>query len=526
MVEKISLDEVLLAANKRKAQRELRQPRFNLYELIKSRDSSPTGSLESVAVWNSIEDFLSISKTLKDTISGNGYLDDANKAKQEYSLVFATHAGARIALSQLDAFDSAERGLFNKHGIIFNKGEYCLHEDLLQTLARSIQQARTEHEILGITKDFYSWILYESRNASEEARFDTLNKKSKELYIEVKGVTINGFLLKDKDDVVYDADFSDIVGNSRMIAALRSGLEAILSYKPAEKTNVLSELCGFPQKFMIDGRPGTGKTHTLKALASYGQRIAEENLIDFRVINITNAIKSEFYSASARNLREQLSEIHKGDAIYLVVIEDIDTIFYSREELKNRPEDKSILGELMNQLEGITTSALGNYMIVCTTNAPLALDSALAERLSEKTLHATGPETEQDYVALFKIKLGKGIGNYVEVCDRDWIDVGAKCKEYHFSGRAIKNICLQIMEECNYFEKPGGWYGMAIGEQRSIAPKLFNRVCGKQILEKIELYHADGVRKEQQEHEEKVRELANHLRYEQEACLMQNGKAN
>jgi len=508
MVQKISLDEALLAAERKKAMRELKSPRFKLYDLIGSKDSD-SSSPESAYAWSSLESFLSTQKTVYQTLMQEACEQDYRDSKH-YALAFSAYCGAARAKNEIPKSNTTE--LWGKHNLDFKKGDYSFQEDFLTTIVRSLNQSKNEHQVLAMISDSYDWVMYEACQIAGQISPTPMSEQIADMHIEVNGITINGFSYRNGQEPSYTGDFSKIVGNSELIAALKSGVEHILLYDKATKTNPLATLTPFPQKFMVDGRPGTGKTETLKAAANYGQQIADMHGIDFRVVNITNAIKSEFYGASTRNLREQLEEVHKGEAVYLVIIEDIDTIFYSRDELKNRPEDKSLLGELMNQLEGISTSAYGNYLLVSSTNAPLALDPALAQRLSEKTIHAAGPESPNDYIDLFKIKLGTN-----SVSEKDWTQIGKRCKDYDFSGRSIRNISLQVLDGCNSFEMPPDIYSKPLDEQKAILSNLIKPADAKTLGAIIEMYHSEGLRQELQEYESKVAGLTAQLQIQEEA---------
>lgn len=528
MVEKLSLDERVLNSNIRDAQRELARPNYNLYNAIKEKDTSCSGSPEASHVWRSIETLLGVYKSFCGVLNQNGYLQGDSKNKTKFTRMLSLYAGSTVSLEGLRKLNGHKKEMKGKYKIDFSNGDYTLTGDLIAAFLRGIKNADNENDLVSLTVDYLEWIAYEAEESSKDIRFKEFAEKAKELSIDVNGITISGFKCRhSSDNGKYEGSFEEIVGNRELVSSLKRNLEHVIGYNPKKKVNVAKETGDFPQTFLVDGLPGTGKTKTLKAIAAYGMQIAERDGIDFRVVSISNAIKSEFYSKSAQNLREQLSEVFKGDALYLVVIEDIDTIFYAREELNNRPEDKDLLGELMNLLEGISTSNLGNYMLVATTNSPLNIDNALAERLRQMQISATGPETPQDYIDLFKIFFRKGLEDYIHVSENDWEKIGEKCIEYSFSGRGVRNIALQIRDYCNNFDYPTGYYQMNPEEQKEVIKELYKKADGNFILEKIWGYHLYGLKKEQEEHQRRISFLKKQLAEQAEAYKqLEDGRSN
>ena len=111
---------------------------------------------------------------------------------------------------------------------------------------------------------------------------------------------------------------------------------------------------------LLYGPPGTGKTHTIRYLAN--------NLPGHTTLIITAGqvgLLSDYMSL-ARLLQPAL-----------VVLEDVDLIARSREEMASACEE-SMLNKLLNEMDGLKEDA--DIVFVLTTNRPQDLEAALAGR--------------------------------------------------------------------------------------------------------------------------------------------------
>lgn len=108
------------------------------------------------------------------------------------------------------------------------------------------------------------------------------------------------------------------------------------------------------------GPPGTGKTHTIRYLAS---QMANHTTL---LITADQVALLDDYVQLARFLQPAL-----------VVIEDADLIARSRENMRG-PCEESLLNRLLNEMDGLREDA--TILFILTTNAPEALESALAGR--------------------------------------------------------------------------------------------------------------------------------------------------
>ena len=111
---------------------------------------------------------------------------------------------------------------------------------------------------------------------------------------------------------------------------------------------------------LLYGPPGTGKTHTIRYLAS--------NLPGHTTLIITAAQIGllPHYMSLARLLQPAM-----------VVIEDVDLIARSREEMDG-PCQESMLNGLLNEMDGLKQDA--EILFILTTNRPEQLEGALAGR--------------------------------------------------------------------------------------------------------------------------------------------------
>ena len=119
---------------------------------------------------------------------------------------------------------------------------------------------------------------------------------------------------------------------------------------------------GMPIKkgLLFYGPPGTGKTHTIHYLAS--------QLPDHTTLLITaeQVALLDHYFQLARFLQPAM-----------VVIEDVDLIARSRDEMRGACEE-SLLNKLLNEMDGLREDAA--VLFVLTTNRPDQLEGALASR--------------------------------------------------------------------------------------------------------------------------------------------------
>ena len=272
---------------------------------------------------------------------------------------------------------------------------------------------------------------------------------------------------------------SELVGNENVFEALKRGIECILLYDTKARTNVMNDY-GFSKTFLITGEPGCGKTTAIRAAVKYGMELSAKISKMLFVTNIGNKFKNEYYSRSAQELRKIFNVFFSGSQINIGIIEDIDTVFFRRNQLINA-EDSANLGELLNLLEGVETVNLGNYIILATANK--RFEPALEQRF-ECVLEAKGPETAEHYEKLLRIN----IKNLEQFIDYDLKNAAEILSGKKFSGRDVRNICRKIASEINSFEASAEFYSLEPAKQKKFIEGNFCTVSEEQVMEIIREY--------------------------------------
>ncbi len=346
------------------------------------------------------------------------------------------------------------------------------------------------------------------------------------------GVSVSGFTLQIEDPesvAVSGETFEQMVGNREMKTSLLGVADKILLYDTRTRRNPAKELGDFARTILLYGRPGTGKTMAISALIHELTARAKKLDKPFRAVLIGSDVKDKYFGESVKNLKRKLSELERGDRICLVAIEDIDLMLASRDDVNVNAADKDLLHELMNSLEGVASRDLGNAAIVATTNDIKGIEGALAERLQENPLEVRGPETAEDFAALFRIKLRRGfapedggVGGYIRVPDKGsrrnpgWREIGQACLEYGFTGRPVKNICKRLMTVAGEFRMPEEVYALEGDQCVERLRSLYRPIDGAAVLAEVERYRTHSQAHEKAMREERIRSrkesLINELR--------------
>jgi ATP-dependent 26S proteasome regulatory subunit len=111
---------------------------------------------------------------------------------------------------------------------------------------------------------------------------------------------------------------------------------------------------------LLHGPPGTGKTHTIRYLAS--QLPGHTTLL----VTAEQVCFLADYFRLARFLQPAI-----------LVIEDVDLIARAREEMRS-PGEESLLNRLLNEMDGLREDAA--ILFLLTTNRPGQIEAALAAR--------------------------------------------------------------------------------------------------------------------------------------------------
>jgi chaperone BCS1 len=112
---------------------------------------------------------------------------------------------------------------------------------------------------------------------------------------------------------------------------------------------------------LLYGEPGTGKSSFVKSLATkYRRSIVNINMADFAKLNIDSLTASI-----------NIDEYEK----YIILLEDIDTLFLNRDQKDVEREDMTVINKLLQFLD--SNSSPTNVIFIATTNHIDRLDSAL-----------------------------------------------------------------------------------------------------------------------------------------------------
>lgn len=206
-------------------------------------------------------------------------------------------------------------------------------------------------------------------------------------YIEVhniyKGARFKGDLSFVKQDKEYTWD--DLVVDDATRQQIQRNLLTVLQNRQLHSKFSISTKRGI----ILSGEPGTGKTMLGKILCS--------TMKDWSFLWVSPGDLGRI-----ENLKGYC-HLAKTISPTILFLEDLDLHFQSRDS----NAENSLLGELMNQLDGIDD--VSNVVVVATTNRPGQLEDALAKRPGrfDKVIHFGKPDSKTLQVMFERFGEGK-----------------------------------------------------------------------------------------------------------------------
>src|SRR3989338_6876261 len=455
--------------------------KFSLYQYVLEQVGDPgtadhcMNSPEQIAALTSYKralgTYLAVHDGLEQLIKPEG--DAVAKQERAFINAYALFSGACAGLQSLEA------DLLDRDNDYLNVDFSLEKDELMDNLTHIVLRGLArQHVKLGTIDDenlrkvlqgAYSFLInqvrWEKDRFSDVVQRYNLGNASWVLEGEpwgVSDVVITGFEFRpgfSQATVVERVEWDQIIGNTDLKESLISIADNFLGWYD-KGGNPALDVVRLPNTYLLKGRPGTGKTLTIQGMVSHLSRMSEERSLPFETLFIDSRIKSKWFGEGEDLIRKEFAKVHSGDKVYLIVVEDIDALLASREDMREDSPERGLMQELLNQLEGVASSTLGNYLLIATTNKPLTLDDALSSRLRQNEMFVTGPETPEDFGKLLQLELKRGSKHgYVrlskksaEIPEKKWTDLGALCFHPDFpddyahslSGRDVRNLCRRL----------------------------------------------------------------------------------
>ena len=229
------------------------------------------------------------------------------------------------------------------------------------------------------------------------------------------------------DSVTTDVTFQDIGGLDHVVKSLKSNVGAQLDSTKKEK--IMDWGMDMDKSTLLIGRPGTGKTHLVKALSN-------EYDAEMFMINGPQLVE-KFIGEGAKKVKRLYEQARASDKPAIVFIDEIDAIAKKRLDDRRHggEEVERTMSQLLSELDGLDTEEDGNVISIFASNTPDIMDPALLNRCSAIEVPVPDNEAKEEILKVHtrKIDLNGEVDLEELVAEMD----------DDFTGRDIKQIVRQ-----------------------------------------------------------------------------------
>lgn len=229
------------------------------------------------------------------------------------------------------------------------------------------------------------------------------------------------------ESIKTDVTFQDIGGLDHIIKSLKSNVGAQLDAGKQQKIQEWG--MDLDKSLLLIGRPGTGKTHLVKALSN-------EYDADMFMINGPQMVE-KFIGEGAKKVKRLYEQARASDRPAIIFIDEIDAIAKKRLDDRRHggEEVERTMSQLLSELDGLDTDENSNVISVFATNKPDVMDPALLNRTSAVEVPVPNEEAKKEILQVHTRRIDLDT-------DVD-LDLIADQLEESFTGRDIQQIVKQ-----------------------------------------------------------------------------------
>ncbi|MFB6145563.1 MAG: AAA family ATPase [Candidatus Nanohaloarchaea archaeon] len=224
-----------------------------------------------------------------------------------------------------------------------------------------------------------------------------------------------------------DVTFQEVGGLDHVIKSLRSNVGAQLDEEKQKKIQEWG--MDLEKSILMVGRPGTGKTHLVKALSN-------EYDADMFMINGPQMVE-KFIGEGAKKVKRLYEQARASERPAIVFIDEIDAIAKKRldERRHGGEEVERTMSQLLSELDGLDTDEESSVISIFATNKPDIMDPALLNRCSAIEVPVPDSEAKEEILKVHTRKIDL----------EDSVDLSALAEQLEddFTGRDIKQIVKQ-----------------------------------------------------------------------------------
>ncbi len=234
---------------------------------------------------------------------------------------------------------------------------------------------------------------------------------------------------KDADFTPVDTGvtFQDVGGLDDVIRSVRSNVGVQLDSEKKEKMQEWG--LDMDKSILLVGRPGTGKTHLVKALSN-------EYNADMFMINGPQLVE-KFIGEGAKKVKRLYEQARSTEKPAIVFIDEIDAIAKKRldERRHGGEEVERTMSQLLSELDGLDTEKDSDVISIFATNKPDVMDPALLNRCSALEVPVPGREAKKE---ILEVHI-----RHLDVVDTLDVEELVDHLDEDFTGRDIEQIVKQ-----------------------------------------------------------------------------------